>query len=278
MTMNEPNCDHDSCLFRHSPFVICHLVLVLLVMFASSGFAQQGRIHYFHHWDHPPGTIGKGQLLRGGPLNGYYQAVEIRAPEGVEISLARDGRFQRPEPAPLKIGMLIGQVYRFQVTNIHRHAGMEVYPSIEVVNRLYPPQGQKTRFPIPIELTQEELQMALSGQYVTRVIYLEDPTKAVPVQESNEQRYFDVGVADDPLKTADELGRPMAILRMGSRVPDYNQVARRFSFGMPPFVKYTNTASQEQPHSTARPSAIEHIENVPRIPLPTGVFMSSQSQ
>jgi hypothetical protein len=276
MTNKDSKDGRGCCSLRRSSFVIRRFAFALVASLASTGFAQPDEVHYFHHWDSPPSVIGKGQLLRGGPLNGYYQPVEILAPEGVEIAVAGLGKFQQPEPAPLKVGLLIGEVYRFKVTHIPFREGMEVYPSVEVVNRLYPPQGRKIRFPIPIELTQEELHMALAGQFVTRVIYLEDPMKAVPVQDAKEQRYFDVGVADDPLRVADELGRPMAILRMGSRLPDYDQINGRFTFGMPPLLKYASGSSTDPPTDETRPPAIEHHENVPRIPLPTGVFTTGQ--
>ena len=55
-----------------------------------------------------------------------------------------------------------------------------MYPTIEVINRLYPPQGLENHFPVPVHFTLEELEMALSGRMVTRVIYLEDPQSACP--------------------------------------------------------------------------------------------------
>src|SRR5207253_2647532 len=77
--------------------------------------------------------------------------------------------------APLKAGMLIGSVYRLRVIGIPRHEGVEVFPTIEVVNRLYPPPGQELRFPVPVELTLEDLELAMEGHFVTRIIYLEYP-------------------------------------------------------------------------------------------------------
>ena len=35
------------------------------------------RIHYFQRADMPPGSVGSAQLKRGGPLPGYFQAVEL---------------------------------------------------------------------------------------------------------------------------------------------------------------------------------------------------------
>ena len=62
--------------------------------------AQQPGVHYWQHGDMPPGAIGALQLTRGGPLPGHFQPVEIRAPQGARISLARENAFDRPTPGP----------------------------------------------------------------------------------------------------------------------------------------------------------------------------------
>jgi hypothetical protein len=187
----------------------------------------------------PPGAIGSQQLLRGGPLPGYFQPVEIRVPEGATISPAVNGAFAEPEVEPLKVGFLIGSVYRLRVTNIPLQEGLELYPTVEVIDRLFPPLRQEHRFPIPIEITQEDLELALSGRFVTRVIYVEDPESALPVAEDPEQQtFFEVGRGENPLEVADRLGRPMAILRLGGRVPDETGPDAAFLYGSPPFLKY----------------------------------------
>lgn len=214
-------------------------------VFASPAIAQQLPHHYFQRADMPPGSIGRAQLMRGGPLPGHYQAVEISAPEGTKIALATNGLFEPPQAAPLKAGMLIGQVYRLKVTNIPFREGQEVFPTIEVINRLYPPQGSEARFPIPIELTREEMEKALRGQFVIRVIYLENPRTALPRPEDPvHQRYFEVGPHQDPLEVADSLGRPMAILRIGSRVPELDQTSGRFLFHSPPWIQYSEVVEE----------------------------------
>jgi len=136
------------------------------------------------------------------------------------ISLAASGAFTEAEPAPLRVGMLIAGVYRLRVTHIALNPGKEVFPTVEVIDRLYPPRGFETRFAIPIELTQEDLELAIGGRFVTRVIYLEDPQQALPInQDAKHTQWFDAGPGNDPLRLADNLGRPVAILRIGGRVP-----------------------------------------------------------
>ena len=53
------------------------------------------------------------------------------------------------------------------------------------------------------------------------MIYLEDPRNALPARESAGDRTGSRSApGQDPLAVADGLGRPVAILRLGGRLPD----------------------------------------------------------
>src|SRR6476469_7749889 len=181
--------------------------------------AQERPVHWLNAGAMPPGAIGSQRLGRGGPVSGYFQPVRIRAPEGARIALASEGGNSKAPANEALVGMQIGFVYRLQVTNIPNNEGVDIYPTIELIDRLYPPPGLALRFPIPIELTQDELEMAANGAFVTRVIYVEDPLHALPVarRANGEQPWTEAPAGDDPLVTADRNGRPIAILRIGSR-------------------------------------------------------------
>ena len=212
--------------------------LVSLACFStlSEATAQQPRLHYRFDGSSSLGAIGSWRLQRGGPLAGYFQPVELRAPAGTKIAPAIEGTFAEPQLAPTSMGLLIAPVYRFRVTNIPFQLGREVFPTIELIDRTYPPPHLAWKFPIPIELTLEDLRIALSGKLVTRVIYVEDPRSALPVQsQHDEQSWFDVGPGDNPLLVADTLGRPVAILRIGGRQPiDPLTPENSFLNGSPP--------------------------------------------
>jgi hypothetical protein len=219
-------------------------VLLAWLGLAALLSAEPPRVHFNHAGVLTPGAIGSQRLQRGGPLPGYFQPVEVAAPAGAIIATAETGQFSGEQAAPVTVGLLIGSVYRLRVTGIPHHPGMEVYPTIEVIDRIYPPGGLEFKFPIPIELTQEELEMALDGKFVTRVIYLEEPGTAVPaVQQPGDQPYFEVGEHDSPLDMADTLGRPMAILRMGARVPDANGPDNAFLYGSPALLRWRSYAA-----------------------------------
>ena len=219
--------------------------IVALMLFATLGLAamlraQQPQVHYWHQGVMPPGAIGSRQLMRGGPLPGFFQPVEIKAPSGALISLAVDGQFDEARQGSRKVGLLIGSVYRLRVTGIRLAAGLEVFPTVEIIDRTYAPIGMELRFPIPIELSEDDLRLALEGKFVTRVIYVENPRNALPARENPQaQEWFEVKPGQDPLAVADALGRPVAILRLGGRLPETSASPDpSFLFGCPPFVCY----------------------------------------
>lgn len=210
-------------------------------MVSSLPAAAQGPpVHWLNAGAMPPGAIGSLRLHRGGPLSGYFQPVEIRAPDGARISLAQEGGFSQTQDSPALVGMQIGSVYRLRITDIPQLAGQEVFPTIEVIDRLYPPPGLALQFPIPVQLTQDELEMAAEGMFVTRVIYLEDPNQALPIAQAadGDQPWVEAAAGDDPLVEADRLGRPVAILRMGGRVPIAGDQSGPFACGAPRAVLY----------------------------------------
>ena len=203
-------------------------VLVGLVC-ATPAAAQQDRpAHWLHAGALPPGAIGRQRLVLAGPLSphndrlGYWQPTELRAPEGARIAPLTGGAYTPSESNRLLVGLQLATVYRFQVTDLPNYPGVEIFPTVELVDRLHPPPGKKMKFPVPIELTFNELLLAADGKFVTRVIYVEDPqlASAIAREGDGEQTWFEADPSDDPLVAAQAFGRPIAILRMGSRVPE----------------------------------------------------------
>ncbi len=70
------------------------------------------------------------------------------------------------------------------------------------------------------------------------MIYLEDPRQALPARDNPQsQNWFEAAPGQDPLAVADGLGRPVAILRLGGRLPNQGETPEAtFFYGSPPFV------------------------------------------
>lgn len=167
-----------------------------------------------------PGAIGAIQLERNPCLRGYMQPIEFRGPEGVEFSFANDSVFGDFVKSPAGVAMYVGIPYRIKITGIPFQPEAELFPTVEIIDRTYPPAEKAHRFPIPVEFDQLELEAALRGEMVTRVIYLEDSSIAEPVSYVGPQRVYDAQPGEDMMMTADTYGRPLAIIRLGSRVPE----------------------------------------------------------
>lgn len=239
-------------------------VMMCGVLAASDDvYAQvQPPVHHLYEGAWPPGAIGQSQLRGDVRRVGYFQPVEILLPEGAMGALAEDGVFTAPQPTPLLVGLQLGQVYRFQVSRIPLRDGAEVFPTLEVIDRLSPPEGAKWRFPVPVQITRQELDLALAGKYVTRVIYVENPRGALPHHvDRHSQPYFEVRPEADPLQVADQLGRPIAILRIGSRVPGAAGPSDAFLYGSPRWERPAGNAQADEPFEIVPTPA------PPRVPL-----------
>jgi hypothetical protein len=238
------------------------LALAVLATTTVASAQAPGTHSLYPHVNHAaPGQIGRLQLNRGPAVNGYVQPIEIKAAPWLLMAWADQGTFSEFRPAPLTLGLIVAPVYRFKVMGIPGNETATVYPTIEVIDRLYPPPGQAAKHPIPIEITVEDLRLALAGQFVTRVIYVEDPDQALPyVADPDRPAWFDAGSTSNPLNEADKLGRPVAILRIGGRQPDDRMGPdMAFLHGCPPLVIYgpKNLPPMQEPAPTAGGKVIQ---------------------
>ncbi len=121
--------------------------------------------------------------------------------------------------SPALVAVNAGHLYRLRITNIVGFPGVELFPTVELLDRLHPPAGMEDHYPIPIILTADDIRMANLGQLVTRVVYLEQPQIAQVIDPLRREIPQSVTPAENALKEADRMGRPMAILRIGGRQP-----------------------------------------------------------
>lgn len=199
-----------------------------------SDYLPSGRRHALYQGDLPAGVVGQARLQRRGPVVNYYQPVQFVGPTGVKFALAENGSFGNSQDG-LMAGLLIGSVYRYRVTEIPGAEGVELYPTVELIDRTYPPANLATLYPIPVVLDESDIEAALDGRMVTRVVYLEDPQTAIAIPGTpTESRVMELSSYQDPLHEADRLGRPVAIVRMGSvRPPAAPALLPQFFFGFP---------------------------------------------
>lgn len=209
-------------------------VISTLVMNAASVTAQQGNRHHLINGSMAPGAAADHYRLGNPALRGHVQPVRFITPKGTSIQVGTGNSFIQTNASKASLAMQIGPVYRFKLTNVPRYEEQSLYPSIELLNRLNPPQGLENEFPVEVVLSQEDIVDAMRGSLVTKVIYLENPENALPQRHmADQQPTIDISGARDTLREAERLGRPMAILRIGSRIPLATDEVNLFNFNAP---------------------------------------------
>lgn len=207
---------------RHLPSCLCCLLIAGSVALGQDPMPKR----YFPLNTPLPPTGRAGdwatQIKRGNPF--HFQPVEIQLPVTGQVTWYGSNGPESPliSSAPSIAGLLVGPVYRLRLSDMANYPGVELYPSIEMIDRLHPPTGREAEFPVIIPFTEFELDAAAQGQLVTKVVYLEQPNRAA-FQTAGRGKAVEplrVTSRENPLEIADLQGRPLAIVRMGGRVPD----------------------------------------------------------
>jgi uncharacterized repeat protein (TIGR01451 family) len=177
---------------------------------------------------YPPPAVGAGPLCPPVGPPAPVLAGKVIAPEGVKVAVFPGTPAAKRFPAPAVFGFRPGYVYRLELTDLPGHPGEALYPVLEVRGSIVPRPGMKLLdYPAPVFVGREDIEKALAGALVTKVVYLEDPTRAVPVESRLDQPLEFTEVTEDAaVKAAEENGRLVAVLRFGDRRPDADELAR----------------------------------------------------
>jgi uncharacterized repeat protein (TIGR01451 family) len=177
----------------------CYLAAVLSAVLSVPAYGQHA----------PPPAHGPAPLLyvRFGGITAMQVRFYPGRPDGRDFA------------APVTVGLRPGYLYRVGLGNLPGRPGVVLYPSLEVrgsleaVTKLRPADHSA-----PVNITEEDVTRVLSGTLITKVIYLEDPERALPVAtQPGEPIEVEIRPSQDILAEARALGRPMIILRLGGR-------------------------------------------------------------
>ena len=156
----------------------------------------------------PPITLQASQIAFVGP-DGISVAWDISAPGAFD---------SEPLIAPARYNFPQGAIYRLKLTNIPSRAGVELYPTLEVAPTTPRTDAYLAHNAIPVQFTEEDLDQVLTGNFVTKVIYLPDAKfqeLALAGVETLVSTRLDPGV--DPIVEADRRGTILAIIRIGNK-------------------------------------------------------------
>jgi len=232
--------------------------------------AQEGRYVPFDQ-NAPVGRIGLwvGQIGKG--LAGVLQPVQVVLPTKGSVTVYNGG----PETAvnlgaPAQFNVGIGFVYRLKIAGMPEFPGVELFPTIEMIDRLHPPPGRAQEFPIPIQFSADEIETAIAGRLVTKVVYLEQPQFAVTGDLTQAMLNRFLPPDRNLLIEADRVGRPMILVRLGGRTPDGSPADAEFYERPAPFKMaelHNRPSEADSGHSVIVDKATTFSPAVPRSEL-----------
>ncbi|MGC6442480.1 MAG: hypothetical protein ACON4H_07435 [Rubripirellula sp.] len=147
--------------------------------------------------------------------------VSFRNPDGMQVrydATGNGGFDSEPLIAPARQNFPQGGLYRVKLTNIPNREGVELYPTVELAYANPRTGAYLAHNSVPVEFTEEDFDQVLTGNFVTKVIYLPDPEFQGPALAGIDtlvSTRLDPGV--DPIVEADRRGSILAIIRLGDK-------------------------------------------------------------
>jgi hypothetical protein len=149
--------------------------------------------------------------------------VLFAKPEGMQVrwDVGGPGLFDStPLIVPARQNFPQDGIYRLKLTDIPGpdKAGVELYPTLEIGPTTPRSEAFLAHNAIPIQFTEEDFDQVLTGNFVTKVIYLPDPEfqdLALAGVDTLVSTRLDPGI--DPIVEADRRGAILAVIRLGNK-------------------------------------------------------------
>ncbi len=166
---------------------------------------------------------GGGVLSSMGMMPSVPPTVQVTMgkPESMQVlyDATGGGRFDsEPLIVPARQNFPQGGLYRLKLTNIVNREGVELYPTLELAYANPRTGAYLAHNSIPVQFTEEDFDQVLTGNFVTKVIYLPDPDYQGPALAGIDtlvSTRLDPGI--DPITEADRRGSILAIIRLGDK-------------------------------------------------------------
>jgi hypothetical protein len=164
------------------------------------------------------GILGAGMMPAPVP-----QALQITfgRPEGMQVRYDQTGAGMfdsQPLIVPARQNFPQGGLFRVKLTNIPGREGVELYPTIELAYANPRTGAYLAHNSIPIQFDEEDFDQVVTGNFVTKVLYLPDPDFQGPALAGIDtlvSTRLDPGI--DPIVEADRRGSILAIIRLGDK-------------------------------------------------------------
>ncbi len=167
--------------------------------------------------------VASAQMPTPLPNRGATPLLHVRfnGPAGMKASFFQGRAPARTFPAPVAVGLRPGYCYRVRLDGFADRPGLSLYPMLEVRGSLcLQPRFSAAGFPATVDITPADIDAAIDGKLITKVIYLEHPDRAEPKATVPGQILeTEMPTNADMLADARLRGRVIIVLRMGERIP-----------------------------------------------------------
>ena len=170
----------------------------------------------------PPETLPMGGMMGAMGMEGAMGETQVlfSKPEGMQVrwEVAERTFSEVPLIVPGRNNFQQGGIYRLKLTNIPNREGVELYPTLEIGPATPRTEAFLAHNALPVQITPEDFDQVLSGNFVTKVVYLPDPEfqeLALAGVETLVSTRLEPGV--DPVVEADRRGAILGILRLGNK-------------------------------------------------------------
>ena len=190
-------------------------------------------------------------------------SIQVMAskPEGMRINFDVSGCGQfdsAPIVSPGRLNFDQPGLYRLKLTRIPGHEGVELYPTLEIAGTTPRSHAFLAHNTVPFQLTPDDLNQVLAGNFVTKAIYLPDPEfqqLAVAGVETLVSTRLDPGL--DPIVEADRRGSILAIIRIGNKDIEMPGLEGESNLGYASIVGNSGQGVTQAGHATPAPSAVQ---------------------
>lgn len=177
---------------------------------AESG-KSEGPQKAANHNKSVPETIPPSQMFFSGPA-GMQVTWDVKS---------RGAFDSQPLAVPARYNFPRGFVYVLKLTKIPGHPGIELYPTLEVVEACTETEAYLGHYAIPVEFTDEDFKEALGGKLVVKITYVPktEPNRKNPEVDTIVSTKLGPGV--DPIEEAARRGRILAMVRLTKDRPKF---------------------------------------------------------
>ncbi len=170
----------------------------------------------------PLAGSSRAQLVPPLPKHGTSPLlfVQFLGGPGLRATFYQGQARGRSFDAPVVVGMRPGYFYRMRIDNLPGHPGVSIFPTLEIRGSLkLASKLNAASYPAPVVLSEADIESVIAGNLICKVIYLENPDRAVPALTPPAlPTELNLPPGSNLMLEAFDRGRPMLIVRMGGRL------------------------------------------------------------